>query len=266
VYGRIAMNEVRYHRPKTLGEALQMLEDGIPLAGGTALVPMLGKTRAVIDLQDLGLDGLDLKKGVIEAGAALKLQTLVETEQEIPEALVAACRLEASLNLRNMATLGGTILSADGRSPLLTTLLALDARVGMEPGGEEISLDELLDRRDEKTFRSLVTSVRIRVPERLAYDQVARAPYDRPIVCAAVGRSKDPQKSEAVRITLGGFSRRPMRVQKAEQKIGETGQVDQASAAAAKAYAKAEDEWASAEYRSHVAGVLVRRLLTEVLD
>jgi carbon-monoxide dehydrogenase medium subunit len=259
------MNELRYHRPKTMEEALQLLKDGVPLAGGTALVPLLGKTQAVIDLQDLGLDELDLKRGVIEAGAALKLQTLVESEKEIPEALVAACRLETSLNLRNMATLGGTILSADGRSPLLTTLLALDVRVKMEPGSEEVSLDDLLDRREEKIFRSLVTVVRIPVPQRLAYDQVARAPYDRPIVCAALGRWKDTQKSDVVRITLGGFGQRPVRVQKAEQKVIKSGQVDEASVAAANAYAKADDEWASAEYRSHVAGVLVRRLLTEVL-
>ncbi len=259
------MSELHYHRPKTTKEALALLKEGVPLAGGTALVPAIGKVQAVIDLQDLGLDGLDLKKGVIEAGAALKLQALIETELQIPEALVAACRLEASLNLRNMATLGGTILSADGRSPLLTTLLALDARVEMEPGGEEISLDDLLDRRGKKDFHNLVTFVRIPVPQRLAYDQVARAPYDRPIVCAAVGRWKDSKKSETVRITLGGFGRRPVRAQKAEQVIAKAGRVDEAAAASAKAYAKAEDAWASAEYRSHVAGVLVRRLLTEVV-
>ncbi|HEY71091.1 MAG TPA: hypothetical protein G4O08_10965 [Anaerolineae bacterium] len=259
------MNELHYHRPKTLGEALELLKEGVPLAGGTALVPELGKTQAVIDLQDLGLDGLGLKKGAIEAGAALKLQILIEKKLKIPEALVAACHLEAGLNLRNMATLGGTIFSADGRSPLLTTLLALDVRVEMQPGGEEISLDDLLERRGEKDFRSLVTVVRIPVPQRLAYDQVARAPYDRPIVCAAVGRWKDSQESEAVRITLGGFGTRPIRVQNAEQEIAKDGQVEKATAAAAKAYAKAEDAWASADYRGHAAGVLVRRLLMEVL-
>ena len=37
-----------------------------------------------------------------------------------------------------------------------------------------------------------------------------------------------------------------------------------AGRAAAAAYAEAGDVWASAEYRSHVAGVLVRRLASEV--
>ncbi|MGD8814535.1 MAG: FAD binding domain-containing protein [Anaerolineales bacterium] len=259
------MNELHYHRPKSLEEALKLLKEGVPLAGGTKLVPELRGKQAVIDLQDLGLDGLELVDGVIGAGAGLKLQSLVETELEIPEALIAACRLEASLNLRNMASLGGTILSADGRSPLLTTLLALDVRLTLEPGSEEITLEKTLDQRNEDGFRRLITGVRIPLPQRLAYDQVARAPYDRPIVCAAVGKSMNSEKEGIVRIALGGFSSRPVRVLEAEREIAQSGQVEAAVDAARKAYANAEDAWASAEYRGHVAEVLVRRLLTEVL-
>ncbi len=44
------------------------------------------------------------------------------------------------------------------------------------------------------------------------------------------------------------------------------GELESAAEAARLAYADAGDSWASAGYRSAVAGVLVRRLLAEAVD
>jgi CO/xanthine dehydrogenase FAD-binding subunit len=41
--------------------------------------------------------------------------------------------------------------------------------------------------------------------------------------------------------------------------------IDVAAAAAHEAFATADDQWASGEYRGHVAEVLIRRLLVEVM-
>lgn len=259
------MSELQYHRPKTVQEALELLARGIPLAGGTALVPDLKGKQTVIDLQDLGLDGLKKTKKTILAGATIKLQTLLESGETIPKALIAVLHLQANLNLRNMATLGGTIMSGDGRSPLVTALLALGAEVQLEPGGEIKSLDHLLDRRADAGFQNLVTSIRIPRGWRLAYDQVARAPHDRPIVCAAVAMPEDECDGQVSRIVLGGFGPRPLRVPDAEEALSEDRGIDAAVTAAREAYATADDDWASGEYRGHVAGVLVGRLLTEVM-
>ena len=117
----------------------------------------------------------------------------------------------------------------------------------------------------DKGFRSLITSIRIPLPLHLAYDQVARAPLDRPIVCAAVGRSEAKGNGGQVFIALGGFGPRPVRVAEAERAFMKTGEASAAYALAGKAYADADDKWASGEYRSHVAEVLVRRLLAEVM-
>jgi CO/xanthine dehydrogenase FAD-binding subunit len=259
------MSDLNYQRPKTLQEALKLLEQGIPLAGGTALVPDLKGAQTVIDLQDLGLDGIKKTKKSIQAGAAVKLQALIESGTEIPAALAAACQLEANLNLRNMATLGGTIMSGDSRSPLVTALLALDVEAQLEPSAEKLSLDHLLDRRSDEGFQSLITSMRIPLDWRLAYDQVARAPNDRPIVCVALGYPEGKGLAKHARIVLGGFGLRPQRVPQAEQALSEGRGIDAAAAAAREAYGKTDDHWASGEYRSHVAGILVGRLLAEVM-
>jgi CO/xanthine dehydrogenase FAD-binding subunit len=51
----------------------------------------------------------------------------------------------------------------------------------------------------------------------------------------------------------------------AEKALSEDGGIDAAVTAAREAYATADDDWASGEYRGHVAGVLVGRLLAEVM-
>jgi CO/xanthine dehydrogenase FAD-binding subunit len=41
------MTSFQYHRPKTLAEALELLDRGVPLAGGTALTPRRDEIPAV---------------------------------------------------------------------------------------------------------------------------------------------------------------------------------------------------------------------------
>ena len=49
------MSPLQYHRPQNLEEALELLEQGVPLAGGTRLTPDLRSVKALVDLQDLDL-------------------------------------------------------------------------------------------------------------------------------------------------------------------------------------------------------------------
>ncbi|HEY43007.1 MAG TPA: hypothetical protein G4O11_03395 [Anaerolineae bacterium] len=255
-----------YHRPKTVAEALELLDRGVPLAGGTELTPRRDEVPAVVDLQELGLDYIELRDDIFVIGAAAKLQAMVENEELLPSALREACRLEASLNLRNMATLGGTIMSADGRSPVVTVLLAMEALVVLEPGSEAVSLEELLEQRDQANHRRLITELKLKRPEILRYEQVSRAPTDRPIVCVAVARLPSEGSEKGYRVVLGGLGSTPIRIQKAETSLAEEEDINAAAEAARQAYASADDVWASGEYRSHTAGVLVKRLTTEMIS
>lgn len=241
------MPSPEYHRPQMLPEALRLLQNGTALAGGTRLAPDASRLASIVDLQALGLDQITAQADEWILGANLRLQALVESDEGLPAALIAACRLEAGVNLRNMATLGGTIMTATGRSALVTSLLALDARVSLEPDKIAQPLALLLDRRKNGLAGSLIVALTFAKAARLAYEQVARSPADRPIVCVAAARVPG---EASLRIALGGFGERPILVGDAH--------------AAETAYTNAEDAWASAEYRSAVAGILVRRLAAEV--
>jgi CO/xanthine dehydrogenase FAD-binding subunit len=256
------MAPLEYHRPQSLEAALGLLKEGVPLGGGTALTPRRHGHRAVIDLQDLGLDGFEVTADAIRFGATFTLQAVVEAASQLPSALVRACRLEAGWNIRNQATLAGTVLSADGRSPLLTTLLGMGAEleIATSSGPTRIPLAEALSARSGQPAIGLITDIHARRPDRLAYEQVARSPVDRPQVCAAAAYH---QGSKELRVALGGYGPAPRLIH--EERGAGPSAVETASDAARDAYVGAGDAWASAEYRAAVARTLVGRVVREVL-
>ncbi len=258
------MGSLNYHRPKTIKETLALMEKGVPLAGGTALTPQRYDVAAVIDLQDLKLDELKVGKSKIRIGATVKLQALIKTQREIPQALAQACRQEAALNIRNAATIGGAVMTCDGRSPLLTALLALDASVTTEPGNNSEPLEKLLEKRAERRKPRLIVALEMMPPKRMVYEQVSRSPADRPLVCLAVAEHLISQGKRHVVAALGGYGERPIRLTKLEEALEKGASIADAAALAEKAYSDAGDAFASAAYRAEIAGVLARRLLTEV--
>ncbi len=258
------MGSLNYHRPKTIKETLVLMEKGMPLAGGTALTPQRYDIDAVIDLQDLKLDELNVGRSEIRLGATMKLQALIKAQNELPQALAQACRQEAALNIRNAATIGGAVMTGDGRSPLLTALLALDASVITEPGNKSESLQKLLEKRNDRRKPRLIVALELMHPNRMAYEQVSRSPADRPLVCLAVAEYLASNGGSHVVAALGGYGERPIRLTKMEEALVKGTSLEDAAALAEKAYADAGDAFASAAYRAEIAGVLARRLLSEV--
>jgi CO/xanthine dehydrogenase FAD-binding subunit len=237
-----------------LEEALRLLEAGVPLGGGTELTSRRSDLEAVIDLTRLSLDRVVVGEQQFEIGATSKLQALVEAD--LPPELVSVCRLEAGWNLRNQASVAGTIVASDGRSPLVTTLLAMGAELLLEPGSETIELDRYLNARPKDR---LITGLRLPRPAQLRYEQVARAPADRPQVCLAVAAV-----AGTVRVALGGFGPRSQLI--AANLPMEARSAEVAAEAARQACSQADDAWASAEYRAVAAAALARRSVLGVLN
>ena len=122
-----------YHRPTTLQEALTLLgrSDVVsrPLGGGTLLNGLPDQVPdAVVDLQALDLDGIDLTNGTVTLGAMTTLNSMSKSEA-VPGVLRELARGEAPSTIRNVATVGGTVGGRDGLSGLLAGLLAFGAVV-----------------------------------------------------------------------------------------------------------------------------------------
>jgi CO/xanthine dehydrogenase FAD-binding subunit len=91
-----------------------------------------------------------------------------------------------------MATVGGTIGTADPESELLAGLLAFGARVTLARAGSptEHSLDDVLS--DKGLLNgSIITAVTVPTSGEAAADRVARTPMDRPIVMAVAYHDGD---------------------------------------------------------------------------
>jgi len=255
------MTETRYYRPTTIAEALELLNEAVPLAGGTELLRSARKPSGYVDLQALGLDELNVTDTRINAGAMVRLQDLVDAGQDISPALAQACVNERGWNLRNMRTLGGSIAATDGRSPAMTMLLAMNPQVLLAPGDESVDLDTLMQGRPAALKGRLILSLTMEKPAASAFAQVARTPKDLPVVCAAVCRFSNDGVSYGV--ALGGWGDRPVRVPAAEKALA-AGAPDKVHALVVEACKQAADRWASAEYRAQAAAVLVDRLVEEV--
>ena len=247
-----------YHRPQTLADALELLSepDTRPLGGGTILTHLGDESFAVVDLQALGLDKLHKVGNHLEIGATVPLQVLLESPHT-PAAMKIALKLETPLNLRNMGTVAGTLVTSDGRSPFTTVMLALDAEIEIcETLSESLKtpLGEFLLKRVELLRGKLITAIEIPLQTRIAFETVARSPSDKPIVCAAVAR----WPSGRTRLVIGGWGDSPVLALDGTDASG-------IEAAARNAAHDATDQWASAEYRSDVASVLALRCLENLL-
>ncbi len=245
-----------YHRPKTLDEALTLLTqpNTVPLGGGTLLSKGTPDSVSVVDLQLLQLDSLRVSGNELQIGATCTLQSLLESEHS-PKALKTALKLEAPLNIRNSATVAGTIVSSDGRSPFVSMLLSMDAKIdgrlltADRPPSTVFGLSEFILTRP----KTLITSISIPLNTKTAFEYVSKTPADKPIVCAALTQ----WNSGRTRLALGGYGKTPLLAMDGSEDGG-------IETAARIAYHEAGDEWASAEYRAEMAAVLSNRCLRSI--
>jgi putative selenate reductase FAD-binding subunit len=255
------MKIIEYNRPDQLEQALTLLQRQsprtLPLGGGTWLNQPGEEPVAVVDLQGLSLDQVQRQGQSLHLGAALRLQSLLEQVDSsglgLPAALGAAIRHEATYNLRQAATIAGTLVAASGKSPFTTALLALEAVLHLLPGDQDLGLGDLLPLREERLRGRLITRVTIPLQARLAYEYVARTPADQPIVCAALAA----WPSGRVRLALGGFGAAPLLAFDGTESGG-------IEIAAQSAYSQAGDSLASAGYRREMAGVLALKCLEQL--
>ncbi len=272
-----------YHKPATLDEALKLLRrtrvKTVPLAGGTSLIPEAARdVQAVVDLANLGLSYIKIAEVSaehpeaaqsgrnlpgLEIGATTKLQALADHDSVRAYAagvLVKAILDSAARHTREAASLAGSIVSAPGNSPLVTMLLALDARLTVRRGRsakeEEVRLAYWSDRP-----RSLILSVQLPVlpaTAHVAFEKVARTPADQPIVCVAARANVQDGQLSDIHLALGGVDHKPIVITQPE------GSIEQLTQLALAPLNPSSDYFATAEYRREMIGVLVKRVLSHM--
>jgi CO/xanthine dehydrogenase FAD-binding subunit len=252
---------LEYHRPDKLEDLIDLLSrkspETIVLGGGLYINEVINDPIAVVDIQDLGLDQIETKGKLMDIGAGVTLQSLLE-RTDTPLALKNAIKYQETMNRRQIATVAGTLITASGRSSIPAVFLALDAELdilGKAKKVEKIKFGDFLPLRKEKVTGRVITGIRIPTGIWVAYHYAARSPADLPIVAAAAAS----WPSGRTRVVLWGYGDQPIMVVDGPEPDG-------AEMAARDAYSEAGDQWASAEYRSETASALVRRCLDDIVE
>lgn len=245
-----------YFRPGSVEEAVKLLkaESTIlkPLAGGTNISRNQADVGGVVDLQNVGLDKIETRGQRIVAGAMVRLSQLA-AHPDVNKAIKEAIVLDASLNIRNMASLGGWLITSDARSILSTVLLALDTTLTWEPDGNRVRMGNWLPMREVERPGVLMTEVEWWLRPVVVFEYVARSPKDRPSLIVAAAQ----WGSGRTRVVLGGYGEAPIVAMDGPEDRG----VD---VAVRDAYYEAEDQWATALYRREVAPRLALRCLDRI--
>lgn len=268
-----------YHRPRDLAEALGLLSAPRArlLAGGTAVVgPTDEETETLVDLSGLGLHYIRPAGPAVAVGAMATLSDLFKhSALRTPGAglLSEVIRLSAPVTLLNRATVGGALAHPERAGELCAALLALDARVLTLRLGNAGSVvregwefESYLRHRLQILRSGIVEEVQIpTMPVAAAMERVARTPRDLPVVSVVAVVEGSGAFCDAARVGVSGLSFRPERLEAVESALTNApltdDQIARAAAIAADTVYPPSDFRGDADYRQHLAGVLVRRAL-----
>ncbi|MDY6847342.1 MAG: FAD binding domain-containing protein, partial [Chloroflexota bacterium] len=181
----------KYFRPQNVEEALALLTDAqknlTPLGGGTSVSRHQEAHLGVVDLQDTSLDQITVQGQRIQVGAMVRLNDLMG-HADIHSEIQRAIMIDASENIRNMATLGGWLVSSTGRSIISCVLLAMDTSLTWEPGNKRVPIGNWLPLREVEPPGVLITEAEWWLRPHLAFEYVARSPKDKPTLIVAVAQ------------------------------------------------------------------------------
>jgi carbon-monoxide dehydrogenase medium subunit len=275
--------------PESVEECVRALVERGPeakvVAGGTDLLPQLKnglvRTRTVIDLSGVPpLGKLGHANGAgLRIGAAVAARTL-ERDPDVARrysALAESAALVGSVQIRNLATLGGNLCNAAPSADMAPPLLALEAEAVIAgPRGTR-----------RVPFASFFTGVRrtVLTPDELLVEIVVPAPgpgsggsyrrhtprreLDIAVVGVASQLTLANGRCTKARIALAAVAPTPVRAMSAERLLEghpvTPDLIERAAHAAVEAARPISDQRGSADFRRHLVQVLTRRTLTTAL-
>jgi carbon-monoxide dehydrogenase medium subunit len=253
--------ETRYERASDVDHALELLAepDAKAIAGGQSLIPVMklriARPSVVVDISRLELRGVSEREGELHIGPLTTWRELIDSdafERPAVAAIPECARGIGDVQVRNLGTIGGSIVHADPASDLPAVLLALGARLLLRsPDGErELVLSDALLGPFTTALRpqELVTGVVVPMPPRGSGS--AYASVEHPASGFALAGTAALVTPERETVALTGVGATPFVV--AEGGI-----------AAAEIFG---DRFASEEYRRRLAGVLAERALASARD
>jgi CO/xanthine dehydrogenase FAD-binding subunit len=276
--------------PSSVDDCLRVLaergSEAKLVAGGTDLVPQMKnaliRPAYVVDLSavhELKVLETDADGGLrIGANVSARTLELDPTVQSRYQSLAESAGLVGSLQVRNLATLGGNVCNAAPSADMAPPLLALDAEavIAGPNGRRRMPFSEFflgVRRTALEPNEMLVEIVLPPVPEQSGGNYRRHTPR-RELDIAVVGVASQLTFANGIcakaRIALASVAPTPVRATAAEaalegKQVG-VDLIERAATLAVDAASPISDQRGSAEYRRHLVRVLTRRTLTTALE
>lgn len=274
-----------YHAPTSLEEAVELLSkygrEASLLAGGTDLLvkmkQRLVEPKHLINIKNIKeLIGIEEREDGIHIGAATRLRTIERSgmiKEKLP-LLHEAVRSIGSVQIRNMATIGGNICNASPTADSATALLALnaEARIIGPKGARIVPMEKFFVGAGQTVLRPDEIMVEVISPHLTedagtSFLKIGWTSFDIATINIAVVLRLEGEAVQDCRIALGACAPTPIRVHRVEEfLIGKelTGEVLEAAANIVSGYIRPRERWrrAPVEYRREASKALIRDALT----
>lgn len=279
----------QYESPGTLAEAISMLhhygEEAKILSGGHSLIPMMKLRFAtpewLIDISGIpGLSYIKKEREVIKIGA-LTTEADIEHSNLLKEhfpLFADVTKLIADPQVRNVATIGGNLAHGDAANDHPAVMLALQATIiatGSD-GERRIPIDNFFHGfyTTDLQHGEILTEIQIPVPSAgtgSAYHKIERKVGDFATAGVAVQLTLDENNNcKAAGIGLTNVNPIPLRASRSEQAL--TGRplndetIEEAARYASEDCNPSSDLRGSEEYKRHLVGVLVKRMIRKAVE
>jgi len=279
----------QYESPGTLAEAIALLnqhgDDAKVLSGGHSLIPMMKLRFAtpgyLIDINNIpGLSDIREENGVVRIGALVREAQLEHSDllaKHFP-IFKDVTKLIADPQVRNMGTLGGNLAHGDAANDHPAVMIALGASVVITgaDGEREVPIDEFFFGFYMTAIQQgeILTEIRLPVPAAgsgNAYHKLERKVGDYATAGVAVQLTIGSDGVvTAAGIGLTNVNPVPLRASRSEEAlIGKP--LSEETIALAAQYASEDcspssDLRGSEEYKRHVTGVLVKRMIKKAAE
>jgi len=280
----IVPQKFEYHAPKTLEAAVELLSvhggEATLMAGGTDLLvkmkQRLVETRHIINIKNIEeLTRLERDVEGFHIGAATRLRNIERSElirANLP-LLHEAVRSIGSVQIRNMATIGGNLCNASPAADSAVALLVSDAeaRILGPDGARTVPIEEFFIGPGQTVLGEDEVLVEVLTPPLsgnagTSFVKVGRTSLDLATVNIAVVLRKKGETVADCRIALGAVAPTPIRVRRAEELVRGREMTRETLEGAADIVSEdirpITDVRAPAEYRKEVSKTLTRDALS----
>jgi CO/xanthine dehydrogenase FAD-binding subunit len=259
-----------YHKATSLEDAYRCYlqnANNVIIGGGAWMKLATKEVDVAIGLESLGLEGITETEDAFEIGSMTTLRDLERHTELVTlhNGILSKCVHQImGVSLRNLATLGGSIMGKFAFSDLLAPLLVVNTTLVFYKQGE-VSLEEYLDQKVKS--KDILVKIVIKKENGKGYfHKVSSTSLDFALMNVAIG-----VLGNQVKLAVGARPSIACLAKKAgeflsKQEVVTAHAIEEATQIACEELKFGSNNRASAEYRKALAQVYIERGLKEVFD